>query len=80
MTARLIFLFLAMSISQTSLAFCGFYVAKADSSLYNQASQVVMVRKDDKTVLSWLISCFKDIFLVVTTETKVVLTKPVRVF
>jgi hypothetical protein len=52
MTARLIFLLLAMSISQTSLAFCGFYVAKADASLYNQASQVVMVRKGDKTVLS----------------------------
>ncbi|MEL6909676.1 MAG: DUF2330 domain-containing protein, partial [Cyanobacteria bacterium J06598_4] len=24
------------------LAFCGFYVAKADSSLYNQASQVII--------------------------------------
>ncbi len=35
-----------------SQAFCGFYVAKADASLYNHASQVVMVRKDDKTVLS----------------------------
>ena len=28
----------------------------------------------------WLISCFEDIFLVVTTKIKVVLTKPVRVF
>ena len=52
MTARLIFLLLAGLISQNALAFCGFYVAKADASLYNQASQVVMVRKDDKTVLS----------------------------
>ncbi len=52
MTVRLIFLLLALAISQTSFAFCGFYVAKADASLYNQASQVVMVRNGDKTVLS----------------------------
>lgn len=39
-------------IPQFSQAFCGFYVAKADASLYNQASQVVMVRKENKTVLS----------------------------
>jgi hypothetical protein len=25
-------------------AFCGFYVAKADTKLYNQASQVVIAR------------------------------------
>jgi hypothetical protein len=33
-------------------AFCGFYVGKADSELFNHASQVVMVRHGDKTVLS----------------------------
>jgi hypothetical protein len=33
-------------------AFCGFYVGKSDASLYNHASQVVMVRHEDKTVLS----------------------------
>jgi hypothetical protein len=33
-------------------AFCGFYVGKADSQLFNHASQVVMVRHGDKTVLS----------------------------
>ena len=33
-------------------AFCGFYVGKADSNLFNHASQVVMVRHGDKTVLS----------------------------
>ncbi len=32
-------------------AFCGFYVAKADARLFNRASQVVLVRHDDKTVL-----------------------------
>ena len=33
-------------------AFCGFYVARADSSLYNSASQVVVARDEDKTVLT----------------------------
>jgi hypothetical protein len=33
-------------------AFCGFYVAKADTKLYNHASQVVLVRDEDKTVLT----------------------------
>jgi len=36
----------------TVLAFCGFYVAKADTKLFNQASQVVLVRHDDKTVIT----------------------------
>ncbi|MFK8068423.1 MAG: DUF2330 domain-containing protein [Gammaproteobacteria bacterium] len=35
-----------------SQAFCGFYVAKADSKLFNEASQVVMVRDEDRTVLT----------------------------
>ncbi|MEM6610819.1 MAG: DUF2330 domain-containing protein [Cyanobacteria bacterium P01_C01_bin.72] len=34
------------------LAFCGFYVAKADSSLYNQASQVIIARDGERTVLT----------------------------
>src|SRR5436305_2173419 len=34
------------------LGFCGFYVAKADTKLFNKASQVVLVRQDDKTVLT----------------------------
>jgi hypothetical protein len=33
-------------------AFCGFYVAKADTKLYNQASQVVIARDGDRTVLT----------------------------
>ena len=33
-------------------AFCGFYVARADTELYNQASQVVLVRDGDRTVLT----------------------------
>jgi hypothetical protein len=37
---------------RTALAFCGVYVAKADTKLFNQASQVVLVRDDDRTVLT----------------------------
>jgi hypothetical protein len=33
-------------------AFCGFYVAKADTKLFNKASKVVLVRDGDKTVLT----------------------------
>ncbi|HKI05585.1 MAG TPA: DUF2330 domain-containing protein [Thermoanaerobaculia bacterium] len=36
----------------TAAAFCGFYVAKADTKLFNQASQVVLVRDGDRTVLT----------------------------
>ncbi len=35
-----------------ALAFCGFYVAKADTSLYNQASQVIIARDGNRTVLT----------------------------
>ena len=33
-------------------AFCGFYVAKADTKLFNKASKVVLVRDGDRTVLT----------------------------
>jgi hypothetical protein len=33
-------------------AFCGFYVARADTQLFNKASQVVLVRDEDRTVLT----------------------------
>jgi hypothetical protein len=38
--------------ADTPSAFCGFYVCKADTRLFNKASQVVLVRDDDKTVLT----------------------------
>src|SRR5207245_45842 len=38
--------------TEKALAFCGFYVGKADTGLYNHASQVVYVRHDDKNVVS----------------------------
>ena len=33
-------------------AFCGFYVAGGESSLFNDATQVVLMRKGQRTVLS----------------------------
>ena len=38
--------------AQTASAFCGFYVTKADTQLFNRASQVVLVRDGDRTVLT----------------------------
>jgi hypothetical protein len=43
---------LTVVISTTAQAFCGFYVARADTSLFNQASQVVLVRDGDRTVIT----------------------------
>ena len=43
---------LTVALSGTAQAFCGFYVAKADTSLFNRASQVVLVRDGDRTVLT----------------------------
>src|SRR5436189_6112702 len=34
------------------LGFCGFYVTKADTKLFNKASQVVLVRDGDRTVMT----------------------------
>src|ERR1051325_8471696 len=39
-------------------AFCGFYVAKADTKIFNKASQVVLARQDDKTVIT-MVNDFK---------------------
>src|SRR5262245_22552434 len=36
----------------TIVGFCGFYVAKADTKLFNKASQVVLVRDGDRTVMT----------------------------
>jgi hypothetical protein len=45
---------LSVLSSPRALAFCGFYVGKADARLYNHASQVVYVREGNRTVLSIL--------------------------
>jgi hypothetical protein len=38
--------------SVTIAGFCGFYVGKADTKLFNRASQVVLVRDGDRTVMT----------------------------
>lgn len=58
---------LFLSISK-AYSFCGFYVAKGDASLFNKASQVVLVRNENKTVISMLNDYegpFKEFALVV---------------
>ena len=52
LVARLIALLTVVLAAPAALAFCGFYVAKADTKLFNQASQVVLVRHDGKTVIT----------------------------
>ncbi len=43
---------LALIASGAAAAFCGFYVAKADTELFNNASKVVIARHDGRTVIS----------------------------
>ena len=38
--------------SGEALAFCGFYVGKADTRLFNKASEVAIARHDNKTVIT----------------------------
>ena len=44
--------------AELAQSFCGFYVAKADTKIFNKASQVVLARQDDKTVLT-MVNDFK---------------------
>jgi hypothetical protein len=39
-------------VGTQAMAFCGFYVGKADKGLFNEASQVVIVRNEDKNILT----------------------------
>lgn len=45
---------LCVLASAPAQAFCGFYAGKADASLFNETSQVVLVRDGQRTVLSML--------------------------
>ena len=42
----------ALCAAQEAGAFCGFYVGKADAKLFNEASQVIMARDGERTVIS----------------------------
>jgi len=48
MTLTLAWLAMASGVQ----AFCGFYVAKADGKLYNEASKVVYVRHNNRSVIT----------------------------
>jgi Na+-translocating ferredoxin:NAD+ oxidoreductase RnfD subunit len=41
-----------VGVGSEARAFCGFYVARADTQLFNKASQVVLVRDGDRTVIT----------------------------
>lgn len=42
----------SLVFSTPASAFCGFYVAKADTDLFNDASKVALVRDDERTVIT----------------------------
>lgn len=49
------FSFIALGVASAATpaqAFCGFYVSKADSSLFNQASKVILARAENRTVIT----------------------------
>ena len=53
MTRLFLFLFAFIMLGGgQAQAFCGFYVAKADASLFNEASKVVISRHEDRTVMT----------------------------
>ncbi len=45
-------LFILCLIGHDAYSFCGFYVAKADAGLFNEKSQVILVRDGDRTVVT----------------------------
>lgn len=42
----------AIALTGGAVAFCGFYVAKADTKLFNNASKVAIMRDGDRTVIT----------------------------
>ncbi|MEQ9315927.1 MAG: DUF2330 domain-containing protein, partial [Henriciella sp.] len=42
----------SLAFSAPASAFCGFFVAKADTDLFNDASKVALVRDGDRTVIT----------------------------
>ena len=44
----------ALAVAGSAHAFCGFYVGKADANLFNDASQVIMARHDERTTITML--------------------------
>jgi len=51
-TVPLVTLALALAAPHRAAAFCGFYVAGGDQKMFNDATQVVLMRLGTRTVLS----------------------------
>src|SRR5207302_4077153 len=52
MLKRSFILIVMLFAASQAHAFCGFYVAKGDTRIFNRASQVVIVRDQDRTVMT----------------------------
>lgn len=67
--------------AQKAMAFCVFYVAKADTKLYNKASQVVLARDGNRTILTMANDYQGDVkdFALVVPVPVVLLPEQVRV-
>jgi hypothetical protein len=48
----ILFWFAFIILAKPAWAFCGFYVASSDAKLYNKASQVIIARNGDRTILT----------------------------
>jgi hypothetical protein len=51
-TKNLVLTAIAMMVFASTWAFCGFYVAKADATLFNNKSEVILVRDGEYTVIT----------------------------
>ena len=51
-TCILLLLVSALCLPQAARAFCGFYVARAETKIFNHASKVVLVRDEYRTVIT----------------------------
>ncbi|HEX9458281.1 MAG TPA: DUF2330 domain-containing protein [Thermoanaerobaculia bacterium] len=52
MSKRTFILIFTLFAATQARAFCGFYVAKGDTKIFNRASQVVVARDQDRTVMT----------------------------
>lgn len=49
---KVILLVTALAITVNAFPFCGFYVAKADTKLFNKTSQVILVRNGERSTIT----------------------------
>ena len=47
-----LFTLAALLASGSASAFCGFYVARADATLFNDRSEVILVRDGQRTIIT----------------------------